>query len=108
MLEKLVAVPVTTWAYKASPAIQHMSPMAQDLHAAFALGDSDRAICTIDGLGISMAAIQGLNQVVAEEKADKDARVAALEAAVAARDSRITELEQRLKRPEAALDALGK
>ena len=44
-----------------------MGPMAQDLYEAFALGDSDKSIATIDADGISLAAIQGLYQVVKEE-----------------------------------------
>ena len=89
VLEKLVAVPITTWNYKAQSAdIRHMGPVAQDLHAAFGLGDSDKSIGTIDGIGISMAAIQGLHQLV-EEK-----------------DARIAELESRIERLEAAIDEL--
>jgi len=104
VLDKLVATPISTWSYKTETGVTHMSPMAQDLHAAFGLGDSDRTITTIDGLGISMAAIQGLYQLVEE----KDAEIGQLKDAAAAKDSRITELEQRLSAVEAALDALGK
>lgn len=36
--------------------------MAQDFHAAFGLGIDDRHIATVDGDGVALAAIQGLNQ----------------------------------------------
>ena len=42
VLEKVAEIPVATWRYKGEdPAIRHMGPMAQDVYAAFALGDSD-------------------------------------------------------------------
>jgi len=104
VLEKLLTVPITTWSYKPDSAnVPHMGAMAQDLHAAFGLGGSDRSICTIDADGISMAAIQGLYQVVQE----KDAEIRQLKDDAASKNSRITELEQRLSAIEAALDALG-
>ena len=88
VLRKLVAIPVTTWNYKAEgPSIRHMGPMAQDLHAAFGLGDSDKSITSIDADGVTLAAIQGLHEILQkkdEEIASLQTRVAALEKAMAA------------------------
>jgi hypothetical protein len=71
VLMKLVDVPIATWNYKAqSDSIRHMGPMSQDFRAAFGLGDSDKAIATIDADGISLAAIQGLYQVIQEKDAE--------------------------------------
>jgi len=87
VLEKLAAVPVSTWNYKTQDAsVRHMGPMAQDLHAAFGLGVSDKGIDTIDADGISLAAIQGLyKELKAKEAtiAELEARIAALEEALA-------------------------
>ena len=75
MLEKLAEVPVSTWNYKSeSEGVRHMGPMAQDLYAAFGLGDSDKTISTIDGQGIALAGIQGLYQMLRE----KDREIAEL------------------------------
>ena len=43
-----------------------MGPMAQDFHAAFGLGVSDKLIDTIDPDRFALAAIQGLNEVDSE------------------------------------------
>ncbi|UCE60134.1 MAG: tail fiber domain-containing protein [Phycisphaerales bacterium] len=75
VLDKLAAIPLTTWNYKTEdPAIRHMGPMAQDLYAAFGLGDSQKSIGTIDADGVSLAAIRGLHEIVKE----KDAEIAEL------------------------------
>jgi hypothetical protein len=76
VLERLAEVPVRTWSYKSQDdSIRHMGATSQDLHAAFGLGVDDKGIATVDGMGISMAAIQGLNEKIEE----KDTRIARLE-----------------------------
>ena len=76
VLNRLMAVPIATWNWKAQHAsIRHMGAMAQDFWAAFGLGESPRGISTVDADGVALAAIQGLHQLVEE----KDARIAALE-----------------------------
>ena len=85
VLGKLAAIPISTWNYKTQdPGVRHMGPMAQDLYGAFGLGDSDKAITTIDADGVALAAIQGLYQMVLE----KDKKIAELEARLAALESR--------------------
>jgi hypothetical protein len=69
VLEKLAALPITTWAYTNNPSIRHIGPMAQDFHAAFGLGESDRHIATVDADGVALAALQGLYQIVEEREA---------------------------------------
>ena len=86
VLEKLVALPITTWEYKHDEDNQrHMGVMAQDFYAAFGLGVGDRTISSIDPDGVAMAAIQGLNQKVEAKNGEinelKD-RIAQLEALV--------------------------
>ena len=81
VLERVARMPIATWNYKTQdPTIRHMGPMAQDVHAAFGLGESDRHISTIDADGIALAAIQGLNAKLESQAREKDARIAALEA----------------------------
>lgn len=83
VLERLAALPVARWRYDATPASQHMGPMAQDFRAAFGLGDSDRHIATVDANGVMMAALQALHrrQAASErENAALRAEIAALRA----------------------------
>ncbi len=61
ILEKVVAMPITEWAYKSDVATRHIGPVAQDFKAAFGLGSSDKSISTVDADGVALAAIQGLN-----------------------------------------------
>ena len=75
MLEKVIALPLSSWNYKADTATRHVGPMAQDFYAAFNVGPDDKHIATVDADGVALAAIQGLNQKVEE----KEARITALE-----------------------------
>jgi hypothetical protein len=91
VLERLADMPVRTWNYKSQDAsIRHMGATSQDLHAAFGLGADDRGIVTVDGIGVTMAAVQGLNQKIEE------------------RDAEIETLKTRLSALEKALGAQGK
>ena len=75
VLDRLAAVPVETWSYKAeADGVRHMGPMAQDFRAAFNLGTDDKTISTVDTAGVTMAAIQGLYQMMRE----KDRQIAEL------------------------------
>ncbi|MBC8095150.1 MAG: tail fiber domain-containing protein, partial [Akkermansiaceae bacterium] len=69
VLNKVLALPVSTWKFKELQDGRHMGPMAQDFHAAFGLGGSDTTITTVDSDGVALAAIQGLNQKVNSENA---------------------------------------
>jgi hypothetical protein len=61
VLDKVAALPITTWNFKELPGSRHMGPMAQDFYSAFHLGNSDTTITTVDPNGVALAAIQGLN-----------------------------------------------
>jgi hypothetical protein len=69
VLEKLAALPVSTWRYKTEPPeIRHLGPMAQDFMGAFGLGDSDKHINFVDANGVLLVAVQALyRQLVALE-----------------------------------------
>ncbi|MEJ2207593.1 MAG: tail fiber domain-containing protein [Anaerolineae bacterium] len=98
VLRAVTALPITTWNYIGEAGgVQHMGPMAQDFYAAFGLGDSERHITTLDADGVALAAIQGLASQVevlgaenttlraevdalAQQNAEFEARLSALEA----------------------------
>ena len=86
VLDKVAALPLTEWNYKQDPATRHVGPMAQDFHAAFGLGPDDKHIATVDADGVALAAIQGLNQKVEEQRAENaelKSRLVALEKIIA-------------------------
>jgi trimeric autotransporter adhesin len=75
VLRKLASIPIATWSWKHQDAsIRHMGPMAQDFHAAFGLGETEKGISTVDADGVAFAAIQGLHQRMQE----KDREIAQL------------------------------
>jgi hypothetical protein len=96
VLAKVAALPVTQWNYKTdSQGVQHIGPMAQDFQAAFGLaGADDTHISVVDEGGVALAAIQGLNQKVEEQKE-----------ALKANDAAIQSLQQRLERLETLVSA---
>jgi len=100
ILERLAAIPITFWNYKAEGAeVRHIGPTAQDFNAAFGVGTDDTHIGTVDADGVALAAIQGLYGLVQEKDAriaELEKRVAALEAQNAAHQAQIDELEARL------------
>jgi len=97
VLEKLAAIPISTWNYKSEDrSIRHMGPMAQDLYAAFGLGDSDKAISTIDADGVALAGIQALYKMVKDKNTQ-----------IAAQQQRIADLETRLAAVETMMTTLA-
>lgn len=75
VLARLSQMPIGEWRYIGERrTVRHVGPVAQDFHAAFGLGESDKHIGTVDADGIALAAIQGLNEVVQ----DSDCEIAEL------------------------------
>ena len=87
ILNKVAALPISTWNFKTMNDGRHMGPTAQDFHAAFGLGGGDTTITSIDPDGVALAAIQGLNEKV-ETRSQK------LEAENAELKSRLEKLER--------------
>ncbi len=80
VLDKLVAMPVSEWSYKAQgEGVRHIGPMAQDFAAAFGVGENDTTISTVDADGVALAAIQGLNAKLEAELAQSRAQNAQLQ-----------------------------
>jgi hypothetical protein len=90
ILAKVAALPIESWNYKTqSPSIRHMGPMSADFYTAFAVGEDDMHISTIDADGVALAAIQGLNTLLQQGAAD------------------VAHLEQLIAQHQAALDSLN-
>ncbi len=86
ILDKVSKLSLHRWSYKAQDdSIQHIGPTAQDFHATFGLGDNNTTISTLDPDGVALAAIQELakqNEQKDTKIADLEARVKQLEAAI--------------------------
>jgi len=100
VLEKVAALPITEWEYKAeADGSKHLGPMAQDFHAAFGLnGADDKHIATVDESGVALAAIQGVNQEVDDLKAEaqrRDAENAELKKQLAELKALVQQVAQR-------------
>jgi len=83
ILESVIALPLTEWNYiSQGPSIRHIGPMADDFYSAFGIGEDPRHISNIDADGISLAAIQGVYQLIEEKNqqiTDLEIRVSSLE-----------------------------
>ncbi len=97
VLANLVKVPIYTWNYTwDDPGIRHMGPMAQDFYAAFSLGADDQSIYHIDSIGVCLASLQALNELVQENTARIERNKKLLDAQAIA----ISELERIVGHPE--------
>jgi hypothetical protein len=84
ILEKVANLPITEWSRKGDQeAVRHVGPMAQDFHEAFGLGEDDRHLATMDTSGIALAAIQGLNEKLRNEIAEKNVEIESLKVELA-------------------------
>ena len=71
LLEKLAAMPISTWNYRAqADSVHHLGPTAQDFQAAFGLGEDDKHISTVDAEGVALASVQALYRTVSELKSE--------------------------------------
>ncbi|HEX4263830.1 MAG TPA: tail fiber domain-containing protein [Verrucomicrobiae bacterium] len=93
VLAKVAELPILKWNYKSDPVQMHLGPVAQDFWAAFELGPDDKHIATVDEGGVALAAIQGLNQKLEEQRGE-----------LKEKETEISELKQRLERLERLAD----
>lgn len=88
LLARLRGLELWTWNYRGAPdADRHLGPVAEDFHAAFGFGTSERSLAPADVAGVALAASQAL----AEQIEQRDAEIAELKA-------RLARLEQALER----------
>ncbi len=70
ILRRLSTLPITSWNYKSQGRdVAHIGPTAQDFMQAFALGDDEHYISSVDSDGVALAAIKGLHEVVQQKHA---------------------------------------
>jgi hypothetical protein len=115
VLDTLAAMPIRSWNLKSqSPEIRHIGPVAQDFNVQFAYlfgeVESPVHINTMDGVGVALAATQGLYELSQEQAAQIEALTAeraalqrqytALEAENTVQQEQIDDLTQRLEAVE--------
>ena len=66
VLAQVAALDVLEWSYKGQD-YRHVGPMAEDFYAAFGTGASEKGLAPGDLAGVTLAALQGLNEVVLEK-----------------------------------------
>jgi Chaperone of endosialidase len=93
VLTKVARLPIQRWNYKNDAAnLRHIGPMAQDFHAAFGLNGADtKHISLVDGQGVALAAIQGLNQKLEQ----RNVKIKQLENKLATFEARLAALERK-------------
>jgi len=97
IVEAIAGLALHSWTCATDTAnFQHLGPSAADFYAAFQLGSAERGIATVDADGVALAGIQGLYQLLNEK-----------DAALAAQQERITQLETRLQNLEALVSSLS-
>ena len=97
VLEKLLTVPISTWNFKtAGNDLPHMGPMAQDFYAAYGLGDDDTHISSMDGMGVSLAAILGLYLDMKEKNGELESLIEKQTEEIKCLEKRLVALYDRL------------
>jgi hypothetical protein len=100
ILRRVRALPITTWSYKDSAEGRHLGPVAEDFKAAFGLAGDGRSIPTVDADGVALAAIQGLDARLDDERDALRAENAALREQLDRLRSSLDALTARLQRVE--------
>jgi len=94
VLEKVSALPITSWHYTNDAGTPHLGPMAQDFYTSFGVGADDKHIADVDENGVALAAIQGLNQKVESENTALRAENAELSARLEKLERLVSGLQQ--------------
>lgn len=94
VLARVSALPLETWSYKTESGVRHVGPMAQDFYSAFGVGEDDRHIADVDESGVALAAIQGLNQELKQQLAEKQVEITRLQQQNQSLEQRLNDLAQ--------------
>jgi hypothetical protein len=107
LLDKLAAIPIQQWNYKweRDDDVPNIGPMAQDFKAAFYPGRDDKGISTLEFDGVELAAIQGLNKKLEQQRAElqaKQSEIDGLMRRLAALEATVQKVSDRLDESKAA------
>lgn len=96
ILQKVAALDISEWSYKDDIGVRHIGPMAQDFHALFKTGATDKGITTIDTSGVALASIKAINTRLGELDEAKS-QINALEEQNRKLSAQIAELNEKLQ-----------
>lgn len=69
ILQAVAELPIYEWSFKGDErGTRHIGPTAQDFHRLFRVGHDERFISTVDADGVALGAIQGLYELVQEQR----------------------------------------
>ncbi len=71
VLTRVSDLDVLEWSYKDQP-VRHIGPMAEDFYDAFGLGGGKDRLAPRDLAGVTLLAVQGLNEIVEEKNQQID------------------------------------
>lgn len=91
ILQKVAALDISEWSYKDDLGVRHIGPMAQDFHALFRTGATDKGITTIDTSGVALASIKAMNRQLAA----KDAELKVMQGRLSELSARLADLEMK-------------
>lgn len=105
VLEKVCGMPISTWNYKKDDKkVPHMGPMAQDFNAAFDLGDQTKMIGEMDKSGVTLAAVQGLNQKLEATANALNQKVASQQDLIESKSATIADLSEKVDSQTALIE----
>jgi uncharacterized coiled-coil protein SlyX len=102
VLASVTDLPIARWNYREDHEVPHIGPMAEDFHAAFAVGSDEKHISMVDSDGVALAAIQALDQ---NQKAAQE-EIAQLELQLQEKNRSLQELQQYAGQQREAIEAV--
>ena len=96
ILDRVASLEVSTWSYIETPMVKHIGPMARDFYELFGFGSSPDTISPQDLIGVTLAAVQGLNIKV-------DSEVEALKRQIEEQNREIAQLKAEIAQLRALL-----
>lgn len=103
ILDRLMKLPITEWSYRADGSFsRHIGPVTEDFEELFGMGTREGRLNALDLSGVTLAAIQGVNQRLE----DRDQLIANLESQQQVLKSQNLALQQQNQELEKRLAAL--
>lgn len=104
VLEKVAALPLSQWAYKKEPTVNHVGPMAQDFYAAFGYGADDKHIAPGDLASVALAGVKELHTMIKQ----RDEKIEQLTAQLEQQRAQTNAVAARLNNLEVVIQRVAK
>jgi len=95
VLSKLSLLPIHSYSFKNAPkSVRHIGPFAQDFYRIFNVGNGDKSISPMDGIGVAFASLKALHKTLNE----KDEKIDLLQDQINELKSMVKELQESMLR----------